>query len=101
MAIAEVEGGSRSSRVGGARRVSEWALVDRVMAVRAVVGRCMAIGEHGGRGSRTRPVRVEEPVLVPMSDAQRSSAVSAFTEILAAWWVKQQIADDQPGTTGG
>jgi hypothetical protein len=40
-------------------------------------------GERGsGRGSRTAPVRVEEPVLVPMSDAERAVAVSALADIL-------------------
>jgi hypothetical protein len=34
----------------------------------------MAKGERGGQGSRTVPVAIEEPVLVPMSDAERASS---------------------------
>jgi hypothetical protein len=33
-------------------------------------------------------VTIEEPVLVPMSDAERAAAVSVLTEISAAWWTK-------------
>lgn len=50
--------------------------------------------ERGGQGSRTVPVTIEQPVLVPMTDAERAAAVSAFTEILANWWTKH--ADDEP-----
>jgi hypothetical protein len=49
-------------------------------------------GERGGQGSRTVPVTIEQPVLVPMTDAERAAAVSAFTEILTNWWTKH--ADD-------
>jgi len=61
----------------------------------------MALGERGGRGSRTRPVSVEEPVLVPMSAAERSAAVSVLTEILTTWWIRQQATDDQPDASSG
>ncbi len=41
---------------------------------------------------------VEEPILVPMlSEADRVAAVSVLTEILAAWWAKQQTTDREPG----
>jgi len=33
-------------------------------------------------------VGIEEPDLVPMSDAERAAAVSVLAEILTAWWVK-------------
>jgi hypothetical protein len=70
--------------------------IRRIAPVAAVVDRSMAMGERGERGSRTRPVTVEEPVLVPMSDADRAAAVSALTEILTAWWIKRQTIDRQP-----
>ena len=44
------------------------------------VDRYMAKGERGGQGSRTVPVTIEEPVLVPMSDAERAAAVSVLAE---------------------
>ena len=50
-------------------------------------------GERGGQGSRTASITVVEPVLVPMSQAERAAAVSAFTEIVAGWWAKH--ADDE------
>jgi hypothetical protein len=31
-----------------------------------------------------------------MSEAERSAAVAALTEILAAWWTRQQAADRSP-----
>jgi hypothetical protein len=41
---------------------------------------------------------VETPVLVPtLSEGDRAVAVSVLTEILAAWWAKQQTADGGPG----
>ena len=48
----------------------------------------MAKGERGGQGSRTVPVTIGEPVLMPMSDAERAAAVSAVAEILTAWWTR-------------
>jgi hypothetical protein len=33
-------------------------------------------------------VRLEKPVLVPMSDAERLAAVTALADILAAWWTR-------------
>ena len=37
---------------------------------------------------------VEAPVLLPtLSEADRAAAVSVLTEILAAWWAKQQATD--------
>jgi len=49
--------------------------------------------DFGGHGSRTASITVVEPVQVPMSDAERAAAVSAFTEILGDWWTKH--ADDE------
>jgi len=46
-------------------------------------------------------VSVEEPVLVPMSAAERSAAVSVLTEILTTWWIRQQATDDQPDASSG
>jgi hypothetical protein len=43
------------------------------------------------------PVTIEEPVLVPMSDAERVAAVSALAEILTAWWTKHG-SDGKIGT---
>ncbi len=59
-------------------RRSGLAPIRRVAPVGAVVDQSMAMAERGGRGSRTRPVTVEEPVLVPMSNADRAAAVSAI-----------------------
>jgi len=57
----------------------------------------MANVERSGQGSRTRPVVVEEPVLVPMlSEDDRAAAVSVLTEIIAAWWLKHHTADGGP-----
>jgi hypothetical protein len=53
-----------------------------------VVEQFMVKGERGGQGSRTASITVVEPVLVPMSQAERAAAVSAFTEIVAGWWAK-------------
>jgi hypothetical protein len=60
--------------------------------VYVAVDRCVVTSEQGGRGSRTARVRIEEPGLVPMSDAERAAAVSVLADILAAWWMKR--ADD-------
>jgi hypothetical protein len=49
----------------------------------------MVKGERGGRGSRTMPVTIEEPVAVPMSAAERAAAVSVLADILTAWWTKR------------
>ena len=58
------------------------------------VGRGMANVEHAGQGSRTRPVVVEAPILVPtLSEADRATAVSVLTRILADWWAKQRATD--------
>lgn len=65
--------------------------IRRVAAASMVVDRCMSGREVGGRGSRTRPVQLEEPVLlVPMTPAERSAAVAALADIIAAWWTRQQ-----------
>jgi hypothetical protein len=91
MAIAVVERGS--SELGSGCR-SRSAVLDvggcRLTTVGMVVDRCMNAGERGRRGLRTRPVRFEEPVLVPMSEAEGSAAVAALPEIIAAWWTRQQ-----------
>lgn len=60
---------------------------------RRVVEQFMVKGERGGQGSRTASITEVEPVLVPMSQAERAAAVSAFTEIVAGWWAKH--ADDE------
>jgi hypothetical protein len=40
-----------------------------------------------GKGSRTRPVVVGPPVLVPnLSERDRAAAVAALIDILTAWW---------------
>jgi hypothetical protein len=41
-------------------------------------------------------VRLEEPVVVSMSDAERSAAVASLADILAAWWARQQETDHRP-----
>jgi hypothetical protein len=44
-----------------------------------------------GRGSRAKPVVVEAPVLVAaLSERDRAAAVAVLTEILSAWWLRQQ-----------
>jgi len=53
--------------------------------------------ERDGQGSRTRPVVVEAPVLVPtLSEGDRAVAVSVLTEILAAWWLRSHTANGAP-----
>ncbi len=69
-----------------------WA-VQAYPAGRRVVEQFLVKGERGGQGSRTASITVVEPVLVPMSQAERAAAVSAFTEIVAGWWAKH--ADDE------
>jgi hypothetical protein len=56
-----------------------------------------AKGERGGRNARTLRVTIEEPGLVPMSDAERAAAVSVLTAIPAAWWMNN--ADEGPAST--
>ncbi len=59
----------------------------RLRVGRIVVVDMATAGERGGgQGSRTVPVTIEEPVLVPMSDAERAAAAAAFAEILMDWW---------------
>jgi len=50
------------------------------------------------RVHETRPVVVEEPVLVPtLSEDDRAlQSVSVLTEIIAAWWLKPHPADGGP-----
>lgn len=48
----------------------------------------MVKGQRGGQGSRTVSITVLEPVLAPMSDAERVAAVSVFTEIFTDWWAE-------------
>jgi hypothetical protein len=55
---------------------------------RRVVEQFMVKGEHGGRGPQTTSVTTEEPVLVPMSEAERAATVSVLVDILTAWWTK-------------
>jgi hypothetical protein len=58
------------------------------------VGHDVSKVERGGHGSRTGPVVVEVPVLVPtLSEAERVVAVSVLREILAASWAKQEATD--------
>jgi hypothetical protein len=50
-----------------------------------------------GKGSRTGPVVVGPPVLVPnLSKRDRAAAVAALTDIFTAWWTRQQTAADRP-----
>ncbi len=37
---------------------------------------------------------------VPMSEAERSGAIAALTEILAAWWTRQQACPQIAGSGG-
>jgi hypothetical protein len=53
-----------------------------------VVEQFMVKGERGGPGSHTVSVTIEEPVLVPMSEAERAAVVSVFVDILADWWTE-------------
>jgi len=53
-----------------------------------VVEQFMVKGERGGPGSRTVSVTIEEPVLVPMSEAERAAVVSVFVDTLADWWTR-------------
>ena len=45
----------------------------------------------------TALVTIEEPVLVPMSQAERIAAVSVLAEIFTAWWTKH-ASDNQSDT---
>jgi hypothetical protein len=62
-----------------------------------VVEQFMVKGERGGRGSRTVPVMIEEPVLVPMSEAERAAAVLVLVEILTDWWARHGSEDRRNG----
>lgn len=50
-------------------------------------------GGGDGPGSRTTAVTIEEPVLVPMSEAERAATVSVLMGILADWWAKHDSED--------
>ena len=50
-----------------------------------------------GKGSRTKPVTLGPPVLVPdLSEHDLAAAVAALTDILTAYWSRQQTAADRP-----
>jgi hypothetical protein len=52
-----------------------------------------------GKGSRTRPVPFGPPVLIPdLSEHDRAAAVAALTltDIVTAYWSRQQTAADRP-----
>ena len=49
----------------------------------------MGMVNRDGRGSRTEPIVVEPPVLVPVMSADgRAETVAILTEILAGWWMR-------------
>jgi len=57
----------------------------------------MAESKAKGRGSRTRPIVVEEPVLVPvLTEQDRAAAVAALTDLMADWWRRRAatVVDD-------
>lgn len=92
VARAEVQGHGWGScdvvhRTGGRRDL---------MRIVGVV-RCMAESKAKGRGSRTRPIVVEEPVLVPvLTEQDRAAAVAALTDLMADWWRRRAatVVDD-------
>jgi hypothetical protein len=52
-----------------------------------------------GKGSRTKPVTLGPPVLIPdLSEHDRAAAVAALADILTAYWSRQQTSADQPDT---
>ncbi len=43
--------------------------------------------KQSGRNSRVPPIKLEEPVLpYTLSEEERTEAVTALTDLLAAWW---------------
>jgi hypothetical protein len=48
-----------------------------------------------GKKRRTTPIRVGEPGVVPLSDADRQQAVTAISSMIAAWWTRQS-RDGEP-----
>jgi hypothetical protein len=64
---------------------------------RHVVEQFMVKGKRGGQGSRTVPVAIEDPALVPMSEAERAAAVSVLVEILTDWWARHGGEDRSNG----
>ena len=59
----------------------------------------MGMVNRDGRGSRTEPIVVEPPVLVPvMSADDRARTAAILTEILAGWWMRHH---DDKGITDG
>ncbi|MEJ3745346.1 hypothetical protein WEI85_18890 [Actinomycetes bacterium KLBMP 9797] len=55
-----------------------------------MVEQFMVKGERVGHGSRTAPVTIEAPVLVPISETERAAAVSVLADIFTAWWTKRR-----------
>jgi hypothetical protein len=48
-----------------------------------------------GKGSRTKPIVLEEPELVyDLSEEERAAAVSALADVLADWWARQHASRD-------
>jgi hypothetical protein len=57
----------------------------------------MAYTPPSGQGSRTKSVTLGPPVLIPnLSEHDRAAAVAALTEILTAYWSRQQTAANRP-----
>jgi hypothetical protein len=51
----------------------------------------MANTPPSGKGSRTKPVTLGPPVLVPdLSEHDHAAAVAALADILTAYWSQQQ-----------
>jgi hypothetical protein len=50
----------------------------------------MTNARRTGKGSRTKPIVLEEPELVDdLSEEERVAAVNALADILADWWARQ------------
>jgi hypothetical protein len=79
-------------RVAGGHRP-----VGACLGGRHVVEQFMVKGERGGQGSRTVPVTIEDPALVPMSKAERAAAVSVLVGILTDWWARHGGEDRRNG----
>jgi hypothetical protein len=59
------------------------------------VGPGMTYARRTGKGSRTRPIVLQDPELVPgLSEEERAEAVAALADILAAWWAREHHEKD-------
>jgi hypothetical protein len=62
----------------------------------------MANTPPSGKGSRTRPVTLGPPLLIPdLSEHDRAAAVAALADILTAYWSRQQTSRNQPNARSG